>query len=220
MELIMTNLGGLFWITPQTMIRHWRNFPNQFFLIHEKKRLRFEGHMINLASHSFLYGQDLSKIESKLRQDQSDVSRLELLRQMGPVRKLHNLVFHITWSTWRTFIFAKCQEDDLPPADHERIYSLMRDGRVRLNSTYMMIERAIKLRDSIDQYCFKLTRSVDKADKNVQLDELSSADWEIIVKIKSILKPFFITTKHLEGNAIDGSNSKLWEVVLGIECLI
>ena len=52
----------------------------------------------------------------------------------------------------------------------------MRDGRVRLNSTYMMIERAIKLQDSIDQNCFMLTLSADEADKNVQLDELSSAD--------------------------------------------
>ena len=91
---------------------------------------------------------------------------------------------------------------------------------MRWNSTYMMIERAIKLRDSVDQYCFKLTQSADEADKNTQLDELSSADWEILVKIKSILKPFFITTKHLERNAIDGSHGALWEVVLGIECLI
>ncbi len=83
-----------------------------------------------------------------------------------------------------------------------------------------MIEPAIKFWDSIDQYCFKLTRSADEADKNVQLDKLSSADWEILVKIKSILKPFFITTKHLEGNAIDRSHGALWEVVLGIECLI
>ncbi len=84
----------------------------------------------------------------------------------------------------------------------------------------MIIEHAIKLWDSIDQYCFKLTRSADEADKDVQLDELSSADWETLVKIKSILKPFFLTTKHLEGNAIDGSHGALCKVVLGIECLI
>ncbi len=54
----------------------------------------------------------------------------------------------------------------------------------------------------------------------MQLDELSSADWEILIKIKSILKSFFITTKHLEGIAIDGSHGVLCEVVLGIECLI
>lgn len=120
-------------------------------------------------------------------------------------------------------IFAKCQEDHLPLADHGKIYSLVRDGGVRWNSTYMMmIERAIKLWDSSDQYCFKLSfiRSADEADKDTQLDELSLADWEILVKIKSILKPFFITTKHLEGNAIDGSHGALWEVVFGIKCLI
>ena len=122
-----------------------------------KMRLRCAGHIINLAAHSVLYGQDSSKLESKLRQDQSDVSRLELWRQRGPVGKLHNLVFHITRLTRRSAIFAKCQEDHLLLADHDKIYLLVRDGGVRWNSTYMMIERAIKLRDSIDQYCFKLT---------------------------------------------------------------
>ena len=85
----------------------------------------------------------------------------------------------------------------------------MRDVRVRWNSTSIIIERTIKRGDSIDRYCFKLTRSADEADKDVQLDELSLADWEILVKIKSILKPFFITTKHLEGNAIDESKGAL-----------
>ncbi len=74
----------------------------------QKKRLRCAGDMINLPTHFFLYGQDSSKLESKLRQDPSDVSRLELLRQRGPVGKLQNLVFHITLSTRKTTIFAKC----------------------------------------------------------------------------------------------------------------
>ena len=69
-----------------------------------------------------------------------------------------------------------------------------------------MIERPINLLDSIDQYCFKLTRTSDEADKDVQLDELSSTHWEILVKMKSILKSFFITTKHLEGNPMDGKS--------------
>ncbi len=127
----------------------------------------------------------------------------------GPVGKLHNLVFHITRSTQRTAIFAKCQEDHLPLAYHDKIYSLVRDVGVRWNSTYMMIEHAIKLRDSIDQYCFRLTRSANEADKDTQLDELSSAYWEILIKIKSILKPFIITIKHLERNAINRSHCEL-----------
>ena len=96
----------------------------------------------------------------------------------------------------------------------------MENDGIRWNSIYMIIECAIKLWDSIDQYSFKRTRSADEADKDVQLDELSSADWEILVKIKSILKHFFIITKHLEGNALKGSHCELCEVVFGIECPI
>ncbi len=76
----------------------------------QKKRLRYVGHMINLAAHSFLYGQDSSKLKSKLRQDQSDVSRLELWRQMGPVGKLQNLVFHITRSTRKIAILQNVKK--------------------------------------------------------------------------------------------------------------
>ncbi len=54
----------------------------------------------------------------------------------------------------------------------------------------------------------------------MQLDKLSSVDWEILVKIRFILKPFFITTKHLKENTIGGSHGALWKVVFGIECLI
>ena len=39
----MINLGGLFWITPQTMIQQWRNFLNQFRLIHEKRDWDVQG---------------------------------------------------------------------------------------------------------------------------------------------------------------------------------
>lgn len=89
-----------------------------------KKKLRCAGYMINLAAHSFLYGQDSSKLESQLRQDQSDISRLELWRQREPIGKLHNLVFYITRSTRRTAIFSKCQEDHLPLADHDKFTRL------------------------------------------------------------------------------------------------
>lgn len=42
----------------------------------------------------------------------------------------------------------------------------------------------------------------------------------MLIKIKTILKPFYEVTKRLEGNATEGSNRALWEVVVGLECLI
>lgn len=83
----------------------------------------------------------------------------------------------------------------------------------------MIIEHT-KLWNFIDQYCFKLTWSVNEADKNTQLNKLSLADWKILIKIKFILKLFFIITNHLEKNAINRNCGVLWKVVLGNEYLI
>ncbi len=54
-----------------------------------------------------------------------------------------------------------------------------------------------------------MTRSTHEADRNFVLDEITSDDWETLIKIKSILKPFYVTTKHLEGNATKGSHGAL-----------
>lgn len=96
----------------------------------QKKRLRCAKHIINLAAHFFLHGQNLSKLESKLRQDWSDVSWLELWKQRRLVKEFLNLVFYITWSTWRSAIFTKYQENHLSLADYNRIYLLVQDGGV------------------------------------------------------------------------------------------
>ena len=48
----------------------------------------------------------------------------------------------------------------------------------------MMIERAIRLRESLDEYYHRLTRSLDPADKEAQEDELSSDDLEMLFRIK------------------------------------
>lgn len=42
----------------------------------------------------------------------------------------------------------------------------------------------------------------------------------MLTKIKPILRPFYEVTKRLEGNTVEGSHGALWEVVVGLECLI
>ncbi len=156
-----------------------------------KKQLRSTGHIINLAVNAFLYGQDPKDIERKLTFDQSEVSRLTLWRQRGAVGKLRNLVFHITRFPRRRAIFDKCQEENLALADHDKIYALICDGRVRWNSTYMMIEQAIKLKNSLDQYCYKMSKSTYESDRSTIPDELQAKDWESLLGIKTIFSAFF-----------------------------
>ncbi len=78
-----------------------------------------------------------------------------------------------------------------------------------------MIDRAIKLRKLLEDYKGKVLRSNDPVDDDVKLDQIGPDDWEMLTKIKSILKPFYEITKRLES-----SQRVLWEVVVGLECLI
>lgn len=168
----------------------------------QKKGLRCAGHIINLAVYAFLCGKDPASFERQMREEPTIVARLNLWRKRGSLGKLHNLIFHIKRSDQRTNIFKKLQEDNLDLVGDNKIYAPIQDGGVRWNSTYMMIERAIKLKDALDSYYYKMTRSTHEADRNFGLDEITSDDWEMLIKIKSILKPFYVTTKHLEGKEV------------------
>lgn len=56
----------------------------------EKKGLRCEGHMINLAVEAFLYGTHPSDFNKKLEEEKLETSRLKLWRERGPVGKPYN----------------------------------------------------------------------------------------------------------------------------------
>lgn len=84
----------------------------------------------------------------------------------------------------------------------------------------MIIKRAIKLWESLEDYNIKMLKWTDPADENIQLDKLSSDDWEMLTKIKTTLKPFYEVIKQLEENATEESHGALWEVVVGLEYLI
>ncbi len=71
----------------------------------QKKRLRCAGHITNLAVYVFLYGKDPASFERRMREEQTEAARLDLWRKRGSVRKLHNLIFHITRSDRRRSIF-------------------------------------------------------------------------------------------------------------------
>lgn len=176
-----------------------------------KKKLRCVGHMISLAADAFLTGGDPADLDKNIRKEQSETEKLKLWRERGPVGKLQNTVIHITRSSRRKNLFNKCQENNSAQSGNDRIYVLVRDGGVRWNSTYMMVERALKLRDSLKDYNAKMQRSTDPADSEVCLDDITSDDWEMLVKVKGILKPLFIATKRMEGNAIEGLHGSCGE---------
>ena len=103
-----------------------------------------------------------------------------------------------TRSRKRTEAFAalQFQEADkysMVDGAKDPIYSLVRDGGVRWNSAYTMIERACVLMRTIDAYC------QDSDAEAIKDDTLTHDDWGDLKKIKEILAPLYKFTKDLEG---------------------
>ena len=72
----------------------------------------------------------------------------------GPVGKLHNLVVHIKANNARVAVFESKQMEinENNDSQHKRILRLVTNGGIRWNSTYLMIDRAIYLKDALTLY--------------------------------------------------------------------
>ena len=92
------------------------------------------------------------------------------------------------------------------------ILHLKRDFGVKWNSTYAMIERALKLKAPLQRYCRKWQPT--KTDSyDLERDFLDAKDWEELYHFEELLQPFMKATKRVEGNAYTGTHGALWEVV-------
>jgi hypothetical protein len=69
------------------------------------KRLRYIGHILNLITKVYLYGQDMSNFEKQFK-EQGLSSRRRMWRDRGELGKLHNLVAHVIASGKRLELFT------------------------------------------------------------------------------------------------------------------
>ena len=112
----------------------------------------------------------------------------------------------------------------------EQIYRLVHDNDTRWNSLFAMIERALKLRESIDEYIFKETAKWTEYEMRWQAknshrskppkkkkrpsildDQLSADDWHTLTQYHRILKPLKEATMQLQGQV--GRHGHIWEVL-------
>lgn len=176
-----------------------------------ERRLRCCGHIYNLVCNAILYGVDkealvdasqgqsqcdseiITDFETTIRTgDEED--KMAAWRKKGPVGRLHNTMVHIRANNRRRVLFEGWQSDvidaavPIEDADgvktslNTTIYRAVVNGGIRWNSTYLMIERALLLKEAITLY----QANVDDFD---DADCLRSDDWLQLSEMKALLSP-------------------------------
>ncbi len=189
----------------------------------EEKRLRCIGHIFNLITEQYLFGQDVKLYEDKQKAAGAP-KRRQLWRTREELGKLHNLVVHVMASGKWTELFLELQGDLNTGVAEGKRQRLVLDGGIRQNSSYLMIRRGLELRESLDTYALQLIRSKDPFDlETAHQDYLSDDEWNTLTVIRDQLYPIFALTKDLEGNPdlkdgiLKASYGALQEVLLALE---
>ena len=153
---------------------------------HKTHRLRCQGHILNLATQSFLFVIDQENLED-LADDGSNkynitLAEIKKWRTKGPLGKLHNLVIFVQGSIQREQKYWDLSGD----------LRLVRNNHTRWNSWFMMIGTAINQREAINQFC-------DQYEEASMVDDiLTGHDWEVLVKrLEPFLRSWLIPQKLL-----------------------
>ncbi|KAK2468558.1 hypothetical protein H9L39_19717 [Fusarium oxysporum f. sp. albedinis] len=195
-------------------------------------RTRCFGHILNLAARAFLLGEDPDSFEREAFTEaafQVEERELRLWRKRGAVGKLHNIVRFVRASPQRRELMkslacSQRDEDDYHLFEEDRAaidLELMQNDETRWNSTFMMIQRAIRKREQIDHFITYLdTKAAEPRQRVPVQDHLSQQDWLLLAEIQSLLKPLYEITMRCQGWAKEGRYGALWEVMIGMEYLL
>jgi hypothetical protein len=206
-----------------------------------KRHVLCTGHIINLVAHKVLFGTDIESFEHELSNVTAEAVELASWRRKGPIGKLHNIIRYISHSSQRQDAFIRLQEAALESCDidTQQPLHLIRDNVTRWNSWYDAAERAIKLRQYIDEftddeladYNSKVARYEARSKAlttpqngpikapSLLEDKLTPDDWDVIVTYMTILKPCEQATIKLQGNvSSDNTNPSatkgaIWQVL-------
>lgn len=207
------------------------------FSLSQTKRIRCAGHIINLVARKLLFGYNPDAMEHELDglTNDSEVA-MNRWRKMGPLGRLNNIVVWISKSGQRKSKFRELQQKQIEEINGrynaEKLYDLVMPNATRWNSFFAMLERALKLRMSIDDYCSEEQLIYERQRKRgsqsrrtaalpvLVRDALSTDDWDIVAQYHQFLKPLAMITKRLEGTPEHGRLGCVWEVLPMMEYLL
>ncbi|KAF6528137.1 hypothetical protein HZS61_008439 [Fusarium oxysporum f. sp. conglutinans] len=187
-----------------------------------RRRLRCIGHIINLVVRAVIFGSNVSKFETELR-GATDEFSFDIWVKKGAIGRLHNLATYIRRTDQRRQALRRFQTE---LAGDDAIFTLeiVVDGKTRWNSIYNMIKRSLELRSAIELYQSRWQKPKnDPVHRDLTKDFLNAADWAELERFHDFLKPFYILTKTMEGNAskpgVEGGHGAVWETLKTMDYL-
>lgn len=110
------------------------------------------GHIINLIAKAFIFGNksEIFEADIAIAENINDLeAAMRLWRKQGAIGKLHNLIRFIRASLQREAMFMDIAESfpsEADELDNGKYYlTITDDNRTRWNSTYLAIQRALRL---------------------------------------------------------------------------
>ncbi|KAM3552688.1 hypothetical protein MY1884_007078 [Beauveria asiatica] len=173
----------------------------------EVDRIRCIGHVINLVVKALLFGKGVSAWEKKLI-EASEEGRVALWSLKGVIGKLHNLVCYINHSDARREVLRARMRVTKTSDGKLFVGVLLKDGGIRWNATFYMIERALSV--ALLSTC----------------DFLTEADWHELKLFYKLLQPFERLTKRLQsrsridGEGSEGGQGSVWQVLYAMDFLL
>jgi hypothetical protein len=204
-----------------------------------QSRVRCIGHIINLVVKALLFGNNHQAFEEEIPNVQAlDVAAHKLWQNTGPVGKLHNLVIWINRSSNLTHDLLNRQRlyNENNPSTPVQILRLVSDNATRWLSQFNMIERALKLRNFLEDFWddrVKAHKRSGRSEKTLPLclrsdSQLTASDWSFLEQIHKLLGKFNIVLRVLEGDGrvrerVDKSLKAyglIWHVVISFEFML
>ena len=198
-----------------------------------ERRMRCICHIFNLIAKAILLGgKEKEGIDADADDDDEEEEEFEDLteaeaadlttwRKSGPVKQLQAIVIYVRASTQRRDTFERIVNGDLTEQEEAKFgrnwidesskgLSLKESNSTRWNSTFYMIERALRLQNAITNFCSIAISSGDMKPEMLIKDSV----WAELSEIKGLLSPFKTLTKIFEGR-----DPKIYNVIYELYAL-
>jgi hypothetical protein len=140
----------------------------------QKRRLCCFGYIVNLAAKAFLFGEEAEAFELEIDsyvQRQQEEKELQAWRKLEPIGKLHNVVIYIWKTPQRCKAFIDLGKNEEVVEAESKLFihlkykikankielQVVADNQTCWNSTYLMLEQALKLQVQINSFIREYT---------------------------------------------------------------